>query len=202
MRQPRIQWDKQGRMELLGLRDDGGLSYSQIASRYGISEANAKRQVCKSRLMLENGYLADNSKALPSSHDGKREIKRWQLQEIMDQHGYSPAEGVIAYRALLDSLMREIAEQSDIRYAMGSDDDPAQRIPMIALRADGKERLLGDEALREYVSLAREAAGIDKDMMPYIYPKLTSSSVKVDRETPPLLVIEPAQVAAKQEETS
>ena len=152
-----------------------------LAKRYGVSVNTIYDINKKTKNEIRNGLIDVEKKEVVKVE--KPKPKTDQIRDICERMGYSPAEGLVAYRRLLEQMISE--KEDEIAFTNSS------RISF------QKASSLGDEdkktylrLLNEIMDLKREGMAIDKELLPYLFPKLTSSSVKVEQERPPLLVIE------------
>lgn len=182
-------WKLEEKLDIVRTLEEGIVPVKGLAKRYNTTVDAIYLVNKRTKKAIANGLINVEEKTTVVREKPKTGMG--QIKEICERMGYDPAEGYVAYRKLLEEMVSEKADEANFSHAAKS--------------AFSKAGTLADEEKHEYIQrlaeimdLKREAATIDKELLPYLYPKLTSSSVKVEQERPPLLVIEdPADKKAK-----
>lgn len=184
----RIRLTDEQRVKLIDDVEVRRLPYKVIADEFGWTARHASDKYHECRKMMENGYLVrpeskKTAKPKPKSVEAKTDRIMGQLAPVMERFGYNPAEGLIAYRMLLKEMAdMRVEEAKALTLASNLRNELFSRRVM-----EGEDAL--SEAAKEVLSLMQQGVAIDEKMMGYVFPKLTSSTIRIKEEEPPLLII-------------
>jgi AcrR family transcriptional regulator len=188
-------------LDLIRMKEVEGLSNREIARRTGVSEGAIRWRYSQARKERDSGFLTAQGR---KAQEGIRRsdvqtplspFARRTLRELLEHYGYDPAEAVVGYRRILGHMIDNAHERIQVAKWSNNMQPPSSTM------ADGaKEDRMAQ--MRELLELQREALAIDERMMPYVYPKLTATAVKVDQGSKAtfLVIEDPAEKRVEGEE--
>jgi len=171
-----IVWDQKKLSEAMEL--SSSMTQIELANHYGVSKRRIQQVLERARNLQVNGKLQTLTKK------GFRTDKpEFNLRETLARFGYDPALGIVEYRQKLEALIKQLQDQLEV--AQYTDNHGEKQTTTFMPRGDARDETL----MAQLMALWREAASMDTALMPYVHPKLNATSVSVQDEKPPLLII-------------
>lgn len=177
MTRPRITHTEM--LDLIRMKEVEGLSTREISERLGLNEHTVRWRYTQARRERDSGFLTAQGR---KAQEGVRRadaqnplspFARRTLRELLEHYGYDPAEAVVGYRRILGHMIEKARDSIEVaRWSNNA------QMPSSTMAEGAKEDRMAQ--MRELLELQREALAIDERMMPYVYPKLTATAVKVD----------------------